>query len=101
MTRGCEYLSRMRSRLLLGAAAAMLLPAGAQAQEAQGVDQAGSATDEADIIVTAQKRSQSSLAARLKQIEPQLESLALSARQLELTPDELITQLKKKLGDKS
>ena len=51
--------------------------------------------------VAAQKRSQSSLAARLKQIEPQLESLALSARQLELTPDELITQLKKKLGDKS
>jgi len=58
MTRGCEYLSRMRSRLLLGAAAAMLLPAGAQAQEVQGVDQAGSATDEGDIIVTAQKREQ-------------------------------------------
>lgn len=52
MTRGCEYLSRMRSRLLLGAAAAMLLPAGAQAQEAPGVDQAD------DIIVTAQKREE-------------------------------------------
>jgi len=50
--------------------------------------------------VAAQKRSHSTLAARLKQLEPQIEALALSARQLELTPDEVITQLKKKLGDK-
>lgn len=51
--------------------------------------------------VAAQKRGQSSLASRLKQIEPQIEALALSARQLELTPDEVISQLKKKLGEKS
>jgi len=51
--------------------------------------------------VAAQKRSHSTLAARLKQLEPQLEALALSARQLELTPDEVIAQLKKRLGDKS
>ena len=51
--------------------------------------------------VAAQKRGQSTVAARLKQLEPQLEALALSARQLELSTDEVITQLKKKLGDKS
>jgi GntR family transcriptional regulator len=42
-------------------------------------------------------KRQSSVAARLKQIEPQLEALALSARQLELSADEVIQQLKKKL----
>jgi GntR family transcriptional regulator len=51
--------------------------------------------------VAAQRRDQVNLAARLKQIEPQLEALALSARQLELSPEEVIAQLKKKLGDKS
>jgi GntR family transcriptional regulator len=51
--------------------------------------------------VAVQKRGQSTVAARLKQLEPQLEALALSARQLELSADEVITQLKKKLGDKS
>jgi GntR family transcriptional regulator len=51
--------------------------------------------------VAAQRRDQVNLAARLKQIEPQLEALALSARQLELLPEEVIAQLKKKLGDKS
>ena len=34
---------------------------------------------------------------RLKQIEPQLDALALSARQLELSTEEVIEQLKKKL----
>jgi GntR family transcriptional regulator len=51
--------------------------------------------------VAALKRNQSSVAARLKQIEPQLDALALSARQLELSPEEVITQLKKKLGDRT
>jgi GntR family transcriptional regulator len=51
--------------------------------------------------VAAQRRDQVNLAARLKQIEPQLDALALSARQLELSPEEVIAQLKKKLGDKS
>lgn len=50
--------------------------------------------------VAAHRRGQSALSARLKQLEPQLEALALSARQLELSADEVITQLKKKLGDK-
>jgi GntR family transcriptional regulator len=45
--------------------------------------------------VAAQRRDQVNLAARLKQIEPQLEALALSARQLELSPEEVIAQLKK------
>lgn|SRR5690606_9594915 len=48
--------------------------------------------------VAALRREQLTLAARLKQIEPQLEALALSARQLELTPDEVLAQLKRKLG---
>jgi GntR family transcriptional regulator len=51
--------------------------------------------------VAAQRRDQVNLAARLKQIEPQLAALALSARQLELSPEEVIAQLKKKLGEKS
>lgn len=51
--------------------------------------------------VAALKKNQASVAARLKQIEPQLQQLALSARQLELTPDEVIDQLRKKLGDQS
>jgi GntR family transcriptional regulator len=46
------------------------------------------------------KKNQASTAAKLKQIEPQLEALALSARQLELSADEIIDQLKKKLRDK-
>jgi GntR family transcriptional regulator len=51
--------------------------------------------------VAALKRNQSSIAARLKQIEPQLDAIALSARQLELSPEEVIAQLKKKLGDRT
>ena len=47
------------------------------------------------------KKNQASTAARLKQIEPQLDALALSARQLELSADEVLEQLKKKLRDKS
>ncbi|MEO8316061.1 MAG: GntR family transcriptional regulator [Pseudomonadota bacterium] len=47
------------------------------------------------------KKNQAGTAARLKQIEPQLEALALSVRQLELSADEVIEQLKKKLRDKS
>ena len=50
--------------------------------------------------VAALRRDQLSLAARLKQIEPQLDALALSARQLELSTDDVLTQLKKKLGAK-
>ena len=50
--------------------------------------------------VAALKRNQSSVAARLKQLEPQMDALALSARQLELAPDEVIAQLRRKLGDK-
>ena len=51
--------------------------------------------------VAALRRNQSSVAAKLKQIEPQLEALALSARQLELSDEEVIAQLRKKLGEKS
>jgi hypothetical protein len=51
--------------------------------------------------VAAMRRDQLTLAARLKQIEPQLDALALSARQLELSPDEVLAQLKKKLGGRS
>jgi GntR family transcriptional regulator len=50
--------------------------------------------------IAALKRNQASVAARLKQIEPQLEALALSARQLELTSEEVLAQLKQKLGAK-
>jgi GntR family transcriptional regulator len=52
------------------------------------------------MAVAALKKNQSSVAARLKQIEPQLEALALSARQLELHDSDVIDQLKKKLGAK-
>lgn len=52
------------------------------------------------MAVAAVGRSHSSRTARLKQIEPQLEQLALSARQLELSADEVIAQLRRKLGDK-
>ena len=58
MTRGGEFLSRMRSRFLLGAAAAMLLPAAAQAQQAPGADRADATSIDGDIIVTAQKRNE-------------------------------------------
>src|SRR4051812_30995688 len=58
MTRGGEFLSRKRSRFLLGAAAAMLFPATAQAQQASGVDRADATTSDGDIIVTAQKRNE-------------------------------------------
>jgi GntR family transcriptional regulator len=47
------------------------------------------------------KKNQASVAARLKQLEPQLEALALSVQQLELSPTDVIEQLKKKLGDHS
>jgi GntR family transcriptional regulator len=50
--------------------------------------------------IAALKRNQASVAARLKQIEPQLDALALSARQLELSSEEILAQLSKKLGDK-
>ena len=45
------------------------------------------------------KKSHSSLAARLKQVEPQLEQLALSMRQLELGEREVVALLKRKLGE--
>ncbi len=51
--------------------------------------------------VAAPRREQLSLAARLKQIEPQLDAVALSARQLELSTEDVIAQLKKKLGARS
>lgn len=50
--------------------------------------------------VAALGRNRSSVSARLKQLEPQLDALALSARQLELSAEEVIEQLKKKLGDR-
>jgi len=53
------------------------------------------------MAVAAMKKSHSSLAARLRQIQPQLDALALSARQLELSDEEVIAQLRKKLGEKS
>ncbi|MEO8306417.1 MAG: GntR family transcriptional regulator [Pseudomonadota bacterium] len=52
------------------------------------------------MAVAARTKNQTSVAARLKQIEPQLEALALSARQLELHDSEVIDHLKKKLGAK-
>lgn len=51
--------------------------------------------------VAALRREQQTLSARLRQIEPQLEALALSARQLELPAEEVLAQLKKKLGGRS
>jgi len=51
--------------------------------------------------VAALRRNQSTMAARLKQLEPQLEALALSARQLELEPQDVIDQIRKKLGGKT
>lgn len=50
--------------------------------------------------VAAVRREQLSVQARLKQIDPQLDALVLSARQLELSPEEVLAQLKKKLGAK-
>jgi GntR family transcriptional regulator len=50
--------------------------------------------------VAAPRRDQLSLAARLKQLDPQLDAVALSARQLELSTDDVLAQLKKKLGAK-
>ncbi len=52
------------------------------------------------MTVATPTKSQSSVAARLKQIEPQLEAVALSARQLELHESAVIELLKKKLGAK-
>jgi GntR family transcriptional regulator len=51
--------------------------------------------------VAALRRNQSTVAARLRQLEPQLEALALSVRQLELDPQDVIDQIRKKLGGKS
>jgi GntR family transcriptional regulator len=50
--------------------------------------------------VAALRRHQSSVAARLKQIEPQLEAVALAARQLELSSEEVLQALNSKLGEK-
>lgn len=50
--------------------------------------------------VAAVRRDQLSAAARLKQIDPQLDALALSVRQLELSPEEVLAHIKKKLGAK-
>ncbi len=49
--------------------------------------------------VAALKRNQSTVAAKLKQLEPQLDALALSAKQLELSNGDLIAELRKKLGE--
>ena len=43
------------------------------------------------MTVAAGRRAQASLTQRLRQIEPQVRQLALSARQLELTPKDLAT----------
>jgi GntR family transcriptional regulator len=50
--------------------------------------------------IAALKKNQATVAARLKQIEPQLDALALSARQLELSSEDVLAQLSKKLGEK-
>jgi GntR family transcriptional regulator len=50
------------------------------------------------MTVAALKKNQSSVNARLRQIEPQVEALALSVKQLELHESEVIELLKKKLG---
>jgi GntR family transcriptional regulator len=52
------------------------------------------------MAVAALKKNQSSVNARLKQIEPQVETLALSVQQLELHATDVIELLKKKLGAK-
>jgi GntR family transcriptional regulator len=51
--------------------------------------------------VAALKKNQASVTARLKQIDQQLDAVVLSARQLELSAEEIIDQLKKKLREKS
>lgn len=50
--------------------------------------------------IAALKKNQATVAARLKQIEPQLDALVLSTRQLELSSEEVLAQLSRKLGDK-
>lgn len=52
------------------------------------------------MAVAALRKNQLSVAARLKQIEPQMEALTLSVRQLELDEKEVMDLLKKKLGEK-
>jgi GntR family transcriptional regulator len=52
------------------------------------------------MAVAALKKNQSSISARLRQIEPQVETLALSVQQLELHATDVIELLKKKLGAK-
>jgi GntR family transcriptional regulator len=52
------------------------------------------------MAVAALKKNQCSVSARLKQIEPQVETLALSVQQLELHATDVIELLKKKLGAK-
>lgn len=42
--------------------------------------------------------SQSSLPARLRQLDPQVDSLVLSARQLGLSADEVVDQIRRKMG---
>jgi GntR family transcriptional regulator len=52
------------------------------------------------MTVAALRKNQSSVAARLKQLEPQLNALTLSVHQLELEPRDVIEQIRKKLGAK-
>lgn len=47
------------------------------------------------------RRNQGALAARLRQIEAQVDALVLAARQLQLSADELAALIIKKMGDHS
>jgi GntR family transcriptional regulator len=51
------------------------------------------------MTVAALRKNQLSVASRLKQLEPQVEALALSVQQLELDARDVMDLLKKKLGD--
>jgi len=53
------------------------------------------------MTVAAGRRSQGTLAQRLRQLEPQVDALVLAARQLELDASDLAEVLRRKMGGKS
>ncbi|MFZ0500617.1 MAG: GntR family transcriptional regulator [Steroidobacteraceae bacterium] len=53
------------------------------------------------MTVTGGQRNQNSLAMRLKQVEAQVDSIILAARQLDLQQADLTGLIKKKMGDQS
>jgi GntR family transcriptional regulator len=52
------------------------------------------------MTIAAQQRAQAPRADRVEQLDDQLDHLVLAARQLELTPDDLIKAIRRKWSDK-